>query len=99
MSSYHNESSVIVSHSADYQDLIPATNISMASSSSPMVSSPVGAGTATTNSTQQPAKSSSASESFSQVFLLGKLNSKKLGYVYLFFIVTGINKASSTRIG
>lgn len=85
-SSYHNESSVIVAHSADYQDLIPGSNISMASSSSPMASSPIGAststaGTGTTNSTTQPSKSSTASESFSQVFLLGKLIFKKFGYV------------------
>lgn len=77
-SSYHNESSVIVAHSADYQD--PASNI---------MASPVGASTSnsTTNSTQQPAKTSTASESFSQVFLLGKLISKNLGYVYLFFLL------------
>lgn len=76
-SSYHNESSVIVAHSADYQDLIPASNIM----ASPVGASSSAAGTATNNSTQQPAKSSTASESFSQVFLLGKLIFKKLGYV------------------
>lgn len=92
-SSYHNESSVIVAHSADYQD--PASNIM----ASPVGASSSAAGTGTTNSTQQPAKTSTASESFSQVFLLGKLITKKLGYVYLFFFIIGINKASSSRIG
>lgn len=94
-SSYHNESSVIVAHSADYQDLIPASNIM----ASPVGASSSATATGTNNVTQQPAKSSTASESYSQVFLLGKLISKKLGYIYLFFFITGINKASSTRIG
>lgn len=85
-SSYHNESSVIVAHSADYQD--PASNIM----ASPVGASSSAAGTGTTNSTQQPAKTSTASESFSQVFLLGKLITKKLGYVYLFFLLQVLTK-------